>query len=165
MLFDDAVTYAESQAGSFADFFRGKKRLEHFAPVGLLYSASGIDEFDLYGGTFDKGSRYFELSGDVAFGHRVVGVVDEVQEDLLHLVRIHGYKGRESFVISYDLNAVDRQLIVPVLESAVDDLVDVHFLFLERCLASERQESAHDFSRAINAKQYFSQHPPVLFRQ
>src|SRR5947209_4902908 len=82
---NDAIADAESQSCSLADFFGGEKRIED--SLGIGDAAAVIAE-----GNLD--SAIAQLGGDLdaaaatRIAHRVISVVQDVEADLLQLVRI-----------------------------------------------------------------------------
>src|SRR5512133_3012720 len=81
----DSVADAQAQTCSLADTLGGEERIED--AVGLGYTVAVVPEANFckpVGGQ----SLNLDAAGSSGFNHRVVGVVDYVQEDLLELVAI-----------------------------------------------------------------------------
>ncbi len=79
----------------------------------------------------------------VFLNHGVMGVVDDIQEDLLQLI-IVGHDPRQVFGQFLDyLHVVQPQLIVAKTEGTFYDLVDVHLCSLRPLLTGEGEQVLH----------------------
>ena len=85
MFLHDAVADAQAEAGAFADALRGVERIED--ALGIFDSGAVVGELgaNVAAGRHDAN---LQLAGASGFKNGIDGIVDDVQEDLLDLMRI-----------------------------------------------------------------------------
>src|SRR4051812_48955830 len=108
MLAHDAIANAQAEAGPLAHFFGGEEWIED--AVRVRDSAAVVGEAELDVRLAHRGG---DLDATVPFrlAHRVIRVVDDVEEHLLQLVRVANY-GRQFRVEALDhLNAVAGEVV------------------------------------------------------
>src|ERR1700685_1206167 len=88
---DDAVADAETEASAFADFLGGEKRIEDAVYLRDAGAVVAKHDFDFIAAIQRLN---FYSAGAADFLHGVVGVVQNIQEDLLKLVRIADNHGK-----------------------------------------------------------------------
>src|SRR5215831_7851822 len=76
--------------------------------------------------------------------HRLLGVGDQVDEDLLELVAVGPYGGQTRLHVPLDLHALDSKIGGRERQDLLDQLLQHHVATLERHLAAEGEEPAHD---------------------
>ena len=82
---DDSVADAQAETGSLANFFGGEERIENAGRDGRCLAVVGERNFDRVSGL---GGHDLDAAGTADFAHRVIGIVQDVEEDLLQLVRV-----------------------------------------------------------------------------
>ena len=93
--------------------------------------------------------------------HRVVGVVQDVQEHLLQLVRISDDLGQRLVEVLDHLDAVALEVVGAQLHGALQDGIQLHRLALRRHLAGKAEQILHDLLGALRLLQ---NHPQILAR-
>src|SRR5580692_2724586 len=136
----DSVTDAESQASAFAYLFGREERIEN--PIGLGDSGAVVDERYLDG--IDLGiDGAAGADGDFAviagFLNGVVGVVQDVQKDLLQLLPV-AKRGRQVLVEFFDnLHAMAGKIVTAQLDGLAENRVYLHRFALGGSLSREAQ--------------------------
>jgi hypothetical protein len=153
MFLDDRVGDRQPQTRSLADFFRREKRIEDLRLDLLRNSRAVIVDFENDRLVFGVVPRTGDEDAAAVRGeHRLLGVDDEVQQDLLELVRI-GEDERQSrgerFV---DGDVVQSLLVRTQRERLAHDLVHVHHRARRVALAGEGQQVVHDARRATRPR-------------
>ncbi len=100
MFFHDAVADAESEAGAFAHALRSVERIED--ALGIFDSCAVVGELRA-NVSAHGGDANLELAGAPGFKNGVDGVVDDVQEYLLDLMRIGDDQRRFRRNVALDL--------------------------------------------------------------
>ncbi len=85
MLLHDAVADAQAEAGSLADLFGSEEGIEN--AVGMRNALAVVAERN-FDGIPRLGGHDFDAGGTAGFVHGVVGVVQNVQKNLLQLVGV-----------------------------------------------------------------------------
>ena len=85
MFLDDAITDAQAEAGAFADFFGGEEGIED--AVGVGDAVAVIAERDFHE-TVAAARGNLNAGAGHGFAHGVVSVVQDIEEDLLQLLRV-----------------------------------------------------------------------------
>src|SRR5277367_1780135 len=124
MLGDNPVANAEAKSGSLADGFRGVKRIEDAR--GVLYSRAGIRKFNEHLIAFDSG-MHPDFAGRALFEDGIHRVIDEVQKNLLQLVRIGGDLRKILRQIKLELDLAHAKVIVAEAQSIFDDLFEANY--------------------------------------
>jgi hypothetical protein len=76
--------------------------------------------------------------------HRVVGIGDEIHDDLVELMGIRPERRKIVGQVEADVDVVDPQRVGEQLHRFSNDLIGTHQLPLRRMLTGQRQEVAHD---------------------
>ena len=85
MLFDNPVADAEAESGALSNFLGGEERVEDLIGMGDALAVVRERHFNKVAGF---GGRDFDASGRSDFVDGVIGVVKNIQEDLLQLMSI-----------------------------------------------------------------------------
>jgi len=101
MLFDYAVYHGQSESGSLADFFAGKKRIKNFIHCFWIHSGTWIfngqtNEFSRQGVGYsigiyavNRGIGGFQVQA-APFEHGISGIDCQIHDNLLHLSEVGG---------------------------------------------------------------------------
>ncbi len=81
--------------------------------------------------------------------HRVLGVDDEVHQNLVELVTVRPQSRQGLGAVEDDLDIAGAQLVGQQLERRPNHVVEVDLATLRRMAARDRQEIAHDANTAI----------------
>src|ERR1700693_4099328 len=150
----DPVTDAKSQAGALAHLFGGEERVKN--SVGLGDSGAVVDERYFYGidfGIDGAAGAYGDFAVIARFLNGVVGVVQDVQEDLLQLLSV-AKRGRQVFVEFFDnLHAMAGKIVTAQLDGLAENCVYLHGFTLRWSLPGETQQILHDFFGSLRLLQ------------
>ena len=145
---DDAVADRQAEAGPLAAFLRREERVEDAAQV-LRRNADAIvderqEDVALLGARAD-----LQLAAAVRAQHRVLGVGDDVEEDLLDLVRV-GHRQRQVRVeVEVEVDVLDAQVVAAQLQHSLEQGVQVHQALLGLAPSREREQVLDDLRRAL----------------
>src|SRR5262249_58158174 len=81
--------------------------------------------------------------------HRLFRVVEEIDQDLLHLVEVEQGGGQGRVQLLEDLNLPGAQMIALQAEGLLDDGVQIQDLLLGYVAASERQKVSDDLGHSL----------------
>jgi len=145
MFLHDRVRHREAQPGALADFLGREKRVEDLGLEILRDTRPVIVDFD-----DNRLARvvvprpHDEHAAPVRRQHRLLGVDDQVEQHLLHLMRVgeRGGQPRGERVNHGDVG--DPLLVRPQPERLAHDLVDVDHRAGRLALAREGEHGAHD---------------------
>ena len=148
MLLDDAVADRQPQPGPLPDPLGGEERIEDLLQmIGLDAGAVVLDaDPDTRGRPAGRDAQHALA---VRLGHRLLGVDDDVQDDLLQLVRIGQGLRQVLREIGLHLDVAHAHLVGAQLERGLDDAVDRRHDALGLVLAGEGQEVLHDAGRPL----------------
>ena len=154
---NDAVADAEAEAGAFAGGLGGEERIED--AFGLADAGAVVDEsdFDEIRGLAGANADFAVIAG---FLDGVVGVIENIEENLLQLLRIaDGHL--EIFVELFgDFDAMTGKVVAAEANGLAKDGIDLHGLALSGALASKAQKALHDFLGSLgfakNDLQFFA---------
>src|SRR5580658_10451191 len=110
MRVDDPVANAQTQPSSLADLFCCEEWIKN--ALGMCDSRTVILEKDLQMPVAAR-RRNFNSSGTLDLSHRIIGVVEDVQENLLQLVRIADDERQILFEVFRKFHTVIRQIVGP----------------------------------------------------
>src|SRR5262249_34490974 len=132
----DAVTNTQAEPGAFSRLFDCKKWIEN--PLCVGNSGAIVSERDLNDVAVPHCSNpdTTALSG---FLHRVVRIVQYIQEYLLQLLRVA--KRRREILIEFfdDLDSMTREIVTAKLDCLTQHGIDVHQFTLHGALTGEAQ--------------------------
>src|SRR5579864_5118579 len=103
MLFHDSVADTEAEAGAFADLLGGEERVKNL--VGVDDAAAVIGEGNLHG-VAGLGRHDFDARRTANLANSVIGVVQNVQENLLQLVGVADDIGQSLIEMLHHVDAV-----------------------------------------------------------
>jgi hypothetical protein len=143
VLADDGHADAEAEAGAAAGALGGEKRIENSGKHILGDTGAVIPN-----GGKDAGGQLAEANVDVAggmgFADGLLGVADEIQENLNELVGVANGGRQARGGVKLDLNLVTAERMFVELESAIDDGVEIEGFFLRRGRARKFKQVLHD---------------------
>src|ERR1700677_349862 len=120
MFLDDAVGEAQAQAGAFADGFGGEEGVEDFGQVFRRNAWAVVLKTNL-----DFLSQHASAEANDAMGtegfNGLAGIIDNVEEDLLELMRVHQQAGQRGGEVFDDVNVVGAKLVNKNFNDGVDD--------------------------------------------
>ena len=145
MLLHDAPAEREPQPRPFALGLRREERLEDLRLdlAGNSRAGVGDGERDAAGGGIVPDSQA-ETARALLAAHGVVGVGDQVDEDLVELMGIGPEHGQTLGNVDDDLDAVGPELVAEELDRPVEHLLQHGAAALGRPLPGQRQEVADD---------------------
>src|SRR5580765_3649328 len=152
----DAVANAQAEPGTLTSLLGGVKGIEDAFRVGDTGSI-------VRNGNFNGITAQPRADGDPpavpGLLHRVIGVIENIQENLLQLLGIA--KGRRQLFIELldDFYAVTGEIVAAELDGLTQHAVDLHQLALHRALPREAQQILHDVFRSLR----FSQNDLQIF--
>jgi hypothetical protein len=150
MLLHNAVADAEAEAGSLADLLGGEEGIEDAIGMGNAVSVVGERNFD---GIADSGADDLDAGGTADFMHGVIGVVQDVQENLLQLVGVTDDIGQSLIEMFDDFHSVTVEVVRTQLDGAAQDQVELHGIALRRHLAGKAEQVLHDLLGALRLLQ------------
>src|ERR1700720_1087586 len=120
VLVQNAVAYAQAQAGSFAHFFGSEERIEN--AIRVRDAVAVVAEGDLYK---TGGARAHDLNarGTSRFSHRVVGIIQNVEKPLLQLMRVADHMRQIVIELLDDLDSVALEVVCAQLNRAAQDSI------------------------------------------
>src|SRR5882762_817556 len=146
MLPHDAIADTQAQASSLPHFLGGEERLED--AIGLGNALAIITEGDLYVGA-EAGGHDLDTGGAASFPDRIVGVVHDVEKNLLQLVGVPYHLGQAFVQLLDDLDTMAVEVVGAQLHGPTQDSVELHRLALGRHLARKAQQVLHDLLGAL----------------
>src|SRR6195256_591758 len=150
MLLDDAVANAQTEAGSLSHLLGGEEGIEN--AVGMGDAVAIVAERDFHGiaglGRHDLDARR------ATYGvHGVVGVVKDIEKDLLQLVRVTNDIGQSFIKVLDDFHAMTIEVIGPQLDGAAQDDIELHGITLWRHLPGKTQQILDNLFGALRLLQ------------
>src|SRR5579871_1632846 len=115
MLFHDAVANAEAQARPFSNFLGGEKWIENLFRLGDSVSVVAERYFD---GVPGLGRENLDPRRAPYVMHRVVSVVQNIEKNLLQLVRIPHDIRQTLIQVLHNFHAVIREIVGAQLNRA-----------------------------------------------
>src|SRR6266566_7079156 len=109
MFRDDSVANAQTEARSFADWFRGVEGIEN--PGSVFHPGSAVGELDAEPVAIEAGAHPKIAIGRM-FQDGIHRVVYHIQKDLLQLVWISGGEGSILRKVQVDADVVHEQVII-----------------------------------------------------
>jgi hypothetical protein len=144
----DALADRESQPGALAFALGGEKRLEDLRRQRLRHARPIVDEIDRHAvqptpGPHDDGAR--PAGGRDGLG----GIVDQIDEDLLNLVRLDVRHRQVRLHVNARLHPVGHELVAQQEEGRVQQGTERGGPPLVLVLAREAQQVLHDVGRPL----------------
>ena len=140
MLLHDTVANTESQPCAFANVFGGVEGIENLA--GLFDSRPGILKFREHIAIF-CGHANFQAAALPGFQHGVDGIIDDVEEYLLELMRVGGHGRKVGVNLLLQLYVIYPQIVVTQREGFLENFANVYLLFLRLALPGKRKQVLH----------------------
>ncbi len=156
MLLQNAVANAEAEAGAFADLFGGEERVENLIRMGDSVAVVAERNFDRVA---RLGRHDLDARGTADFVHGIVGIVQNVEKDLLQLVRVAHHLGQSLVEMFHDIDAVAVEVIGPQLDRPAQNRVQLHGVALRRHLAGKAEQVLHDLLGALG---FLQDHAHIL---
>ena len=156
VLLHDAVANTQAKAGSLSDILGGEEGIEdaiRLSDTGAIVAEGDLD------GLAGFGAHDFDAGWTADFVNRVIGVIQDVEKDLLKLVSIAIDIGQAFVEMFDDVDTVAVEVIGTQLNSAPENLVELHRDALRRHLACEAEQVLHDGLGALG----FQQNHPKIF--
>ena len=141
VLLHNAVADAQAEAGSLANLFGGEEGIEDAIGVGDTVAIVAEGNFD---GIVGLGGHDFDTSGAADFVHGVIGVVQDVQKNLLQLVSVTDNVGKIFVEVFDDVDAVAVEVVGTQLNRPAQDKVELHGVTLRRHLPGKTEQILHD---------------------
>jgi hypothetical protein len=141
VLLHDAIADAKTKSGSLADFLGGEEGIEDAVGLGDALAVVAEGDFDSIAGFR---AHDFDAGGATDFMDCVVGVVQNVEKDLLKLVGIAINVGKSFVEVLDNIDAVAVEIVGSQLNGTADNLVQLHGVALRRHLAREAQQILDD---------------------
>ena len=146
VLLDDAIADAEAKTRALSDLFGREEGVENLVGMSNPVAVIGKRDFDSVSGF---GGHDFDARGATDFVHRVVSVVENVEEDLLQLMGVADHV-RKSFVEVLDyVDAVAIEIVGTQLDRPPQDDVQLQRIALRRHLAGKAEQVLDDLLRAL----------------
>src|SRR4029077_12319016 len=134
---DDAIANAQAQARAFRGLFCGVEGIEDTLGVRHAGAVVGDGDFDVL---FVSNGVNHNAAALSCILNGVIGVIQDIQEDLLQLLRI-AECWREIFVEVFgDLDSVAGKIVAAKLDGLAEDIVDVNEFALHGALAGEAEQ-------------------------
>ena len=150
----NAVADTQAQAGSLADFFGGEEGIENL--IGMRNPVAVVAEGN-FDGVAGFGGHDFDARGAANFVHGVVGVVENVEKDLLQLMGVAHHIGQPFVQVLDDFDAVAGEVVGAQLNGAAQDHIELHGVALRRHLAGKAEQVLHDLLGALGFLQNYAQ--------
>ncbi len=119
VIIDDAVGDGKPQAGALAGVFRREERIEDAAERLGLHARPVVVETDANGAVVPPRTH-----GELAFAargeHRLLCVDDQIEEDLLDLVRVDHRVGELLVQVQLEIDVLHAQVVVAQLQHALE---------------------------------------------
>jgi hypothetical protein len=141
--FGDAHRNRQAEAGAFAYFLGRKEWLEHAPGESGRHTGAIVLYLDRHH-RVDAFGRHRQRAAAMGGAHRLLGVEDKVQDDLLNLFGIDDDVG-QTFTIAFEQSDIRRtELVRSQRDGGFDDVVDADDGALGRRAPYECQQVAYD---------------------
>src|SRR5947209_13237696 len=158
MLAYDAIADAQPQACALPNFLRGEKWIED--ALGILNALAIVAEQDFHPAAV-MNSLNFNQPRPACSPNRVIGIIQNVEEYLLQLVRVPHQLRQAVIKLFHDLHTVIGEVIGAQSNRLAQNFIDLHRLALWRTLPGKAQQVLHDFFCALR---FFENYLQVLAR-
>jgi len=156
VLLHDSVADAETKAGTFANFLRGEEGIEDLVGMRDAVTVVGERNFHRISGL---GGHDLDARGATDLAHRVVGVVQDVEEDLLELVGVTDDIGQVFIEMLDDFDSVAVEIVGAELDGPAQDQIQLQGVSLRRHLPRETQQVLNDLLGALGL---LENHPQIF---
>src|SRR6266852_7927317 len=150
MLLDDAVADAQTKAGSFSDLLGGEKGIENAVRMGDAVAIVAERDFQSIAGL---GRRDLDARRATYGVHGVVGVVEDIEKDLLQLMRVTNDIGQSFIKVLDDFDTMTIEVIGPQLDSTAQDDIELHGITLWWHLPGKTQQILNNLFGALRLLQ------------
>src|SRR6266700_1251952 len=158
MLAHDSVADAQPQPRALSNFLRGEKWIEN--ALRLLDAFTVIAQQDFHPAAVMHGLN-FNQTGPARGLHGVISIVQDVQENLLQLVRVANEFRQALVKLLHDLDSVVGKIISAQRDGLAQDAIDLDRLALRRPLPGKAQKVLHNFFGALR---FFQNHLQIFAR-
>src|SRR5258708_15824130 len=158
MLADDSVTDAEPQAGALSHFLGGEERIEDALRMSNAFAVVAEQDLQPAAVVHCLNLNHARPAGGA---DRVISVVEDVEENLLQLVRVAGQLRQAFIKFLHDLDAVVGEIIGAQRDSLAQDAVDLEHLAHGRALPGKAEKVLHALFGALGL---FQNHLQVFAR-
>ena len=150
MFFDDGIRDREAEAGALADVLRREERIEDARLDVFGHARAVVAHLEDDRVAIDVVPRaQDQRAASVRANHRLLGIDDQVQQHLLHLVRV-GEDERQSGRERFDTSTLVRRCSYDAQrERLAHDLIEVDHRARRVSLSRERQQVPDDLRRAL----------------
>ena len=141
VLFHDSIADAQTEAGSLSHLFGGEEGIENFIGMGNPVTVVAERNFDGI-----SGLRAHDLDAGWAanFVHGIVSVVQDIEKNLLQLMRVADDLGQSLIEVLDDIDAVTVEIVRTQLNGAPQNKIQLHRIALRWHLAREAEQVLHD---------------------
>src|SRR6516165_9350495 len=150
MLAHNSLADAQSETCAFPDILGGKKGVEDAVwtldPVAVV-AKDHLDQ------VVQIGRADFDARGAARIAHGIVGIVQNVQKNLLQLVRVPDHQVEILVQVFEYLDTAAMEIIGAQLHGAVQDGVELDRLALRRHGTGEGEQVLHDLFGALRLLQ------------
>src|SRR5260370_32708242 len=146
MLAHDSVTDAQPQACALAYFFSREERIKD--PLRILNALAVIAEQDFHP-TAVLYRLNLDQAGTAGCPHRVVGVVDDVEEHLLQLVRVANQLRQTLVKLLHYVHTLVGKVISAQSNGLSQNVINLQRLALWRTLPRKAHQLLPDFLAAL----------------
>src|SRR6266404_2029850 len=142
----DAVANTQAKPGAFAGLLGGVKGVEDSLRIGDSGSVIRNGHFNRIAAQARPDGNAPTMPGLL---YRVISIIQNVQKNLLQLLRIA--KGRRQILIEFldDFYSVTGEIVTAELDGLPQHVIDLHQLALYRTLSREAQQILHDVFGAL----------------
>src|SRR5262249_56456655 len=131
-------------------FLGREERIEN--ALGVLDALAVVAELGLQPASLLRG---FNLDHATAprGPNRIVSVVEDIEKDLLQLVRIADELGQALIELLHDFNSVIGEVVCAQSDGLVENVIDLQGVALRRPLPGKAQEVLYDYFRSLRLLQ------------
>src|SRR5216684_3553440 len=147
---DDAVADTQTKTRSLSHFFGCKERVEDAVRIGDAGTVIPKEDFH---GIVSWRRLDFNPAPSASFPHRVIGVIEDVQENLLELLRIADHTRQIGIQGFQNLYAVAGKIVGAQFDRLAQHDVDLHRLPAGRGLTRKAEQVVYNFFRALRLQQ------------
>src|SRR5882757_1758857 len=142
----DAVANAQAESSAFAGLLGGVKRIEDALRIG---DPGAVIRNGHFNGIAAQPRADTDAPAVPGLLHRVISVIENVQENLLQLLRI-AERGRQILIeLLHDFYSMTGEIVTAELDGLPQHVIDLYQLALYRTLPREAQQILHDVLGAL----------------
>src|SRR6266849_4330427 len=146
MFADDSVADAQAEAGSLPYFLGSEEWIKDAVRIGNTVAVIAERDLDEI---LQACGHDFNTRQPAGLAYRVIGIVNNVKEDLLQLMGIANHIGQILIEELDHIDAMTGEVIRAQLHSANENGVELHWFALRRILARETEQVLHDLLGAL----------------